>query len=224
MHKSFIILALLFTSFAVSSVFGQKWAFELHGGAPLNVPMPLVIRQEGQPDVRLTAKYYSEPFVSPYYWVWRFSRWNNGRSFEFEAVHHKIYLRNNPEEVQWFGISHGYNMLIFNHAREVGWFIIRGGAGFVLPHPENVVREQRLDEESGIFGLGYYLCGATLNLAVQKKLYLTKRLFATAEVKLNPSWCRVPVVGGNADVYNITLQGIFGIGVDFIKKGGSPSE
>ncbi|MBI4647410.1 MAG: hypothetical protein HY738_12690, partial [Bacteroidia bacterium] len=67
----------------------QTWSFELFGGVPYNVPLPLIIKQNGYDDIRITAKYFSEPFISPYYWVWRFNRQNNGHGWEFEAVHHK---------------------------------------------------------------------------------------------------------------------------------------
>jgi len=57
-HFIFIVSVILFSqniSFAQS-----RWSFELHGGEVYNVPMPLTIKQQGYPDLKLTARYHTE--------------------------------------------------------------------------------------------------------------------------------------------------------------------
>ncbi|MBI4645720.1 MAG: hypothetical protein HY738_03745, partial [Bacteroidia bacterium] len=106
----------------------------------------------------------------------------------------------------------------FNYIKTIWKLNLRTGAGAVLPHPENTIRNMPLDENKGIFNLGYYLTGISFNFAIQYKFYLTKWLFSAFEIKINPSYCRVPVVYGSADVFNITFQANFGMGFDFVKQ------
>lgn len=110
----------------------SSWSFELHGGGAYNLPMPLHIRQQGYPEIKLRARFDSESFILPVYWDWRFSRWENGKSWEFEAIHHKLYLDNTTPEVQKFNISHGFNMIMVNRGFEKRLFRYRAGLGIVL--------------------------------------------------------------------------------------------
>jgi len=85
---------LLFLILNNHSAYAQAtWSFDLNGGAAGNIPMSLTIKQQDYPDISLTAKYYTEPFTLPVYWDWRFSRWKNERGWEFESIHHKLYLK-----------------------------------------------------------------------------------------------------------------------------------
>ena len=111
----------------------SRWSFEYHFGTVWNARLPLTIKQAGYPDIYLAkAEFYSEPFVSPHYWDWRFTKWFKNQGVSFEAIHHKIYLRNKPPEVKRFGISHGYNMLVFSYMRNMGYFDLHLGGGSVL--------------------------------------------------------------------------------------------
>ena len=205
---------------------GQKasWSFELMGGLPYNLPTSLTIKQQGEPSLRLNARYSSEPFVSPGYYIYRVTRWQENSSWELEFIHHKLYLDNRPDEVTFFHISHGYNMLMVNRAYkkpifEKHSFLFRLGAGIVIAHPENMVRGMALDESGGIGSSGYYISGPVLNVAVAKRFYLVKRLFIITELKFNPSVSWVPVADGRATVWNMPFTFAFGMGFDFISGG-----
>jgi hypothetical protein len=223
MKTHLIFIFFIFFLFENSNAQRAQWSFEFHGGLPYNIPSPLIIKQQNENVLRLNAKYYSEPMISPYYWVWRVSRFKDDKSWEFEAIHHKIYLKNTPPEVESFGISHGYNILTVNRSYSKTAFskfsyILRLGAGVVLAHPENNIRDKRLSTENSAFGWGYYFSGPVLNVSVAKRFYLAKYLFANFELKFNPSVSKVPIADGHAIVWNLPLAFAFGLGVDFTKE------
>lgn len=216
----FLLLIILITLNANAQK--SQWGFELHGGLPYNVPLPLTITQQNEPTIHFNAKYSSQPMTPPVYWVWRFSKWKNGKGWELEAIHHKLYLDNIPDEIQEFTITHGYNIVTVNRSFEKLLFqkhsyILRLGAGIVLAHPENEVRNQKLYPHDGLFELGYYISGPVLNLTVGKRFYFCNRAFLNTELKFNPSYSRVPIVSGHADVWNMAFAFVFGLGFDFIK-------
>ncbi|MCX7862319.1 MAG: hypothetical protein N2449_04930 [Bacteroidales bacterium] len=198
----------------------QRWSAELHFGYANNLPSRLTIKQEGYPDLSIKAKYYSEPFISPYYWLWRISyKKDEKQKFEFEAVHHKIYLKNTTNEIEAFGISHGLNLLIINHVHILSNnFHVNYGIGGVLAHAESTIRGKSLPEKGrGILGMGYYMSGAALNISFGKYFNINKRLYFNTELRFNPSYTVVPVVDGKAYVWNFAYQAIAGVGYYFIK-------
>ncbi len=116
-------------------------------GLQYNVPMPIVIRQTGQPDLRLTARFSTRPFFEvPYYGV-KVGVTRKLWAGELELVHHKLYLDNRPPEVDTFEITHGYNPILLNvvrgrvvsrsaRARESSWRIrSQPSAGCGFPKP-----------------------------------------------------------------------------------------
>jgi hypothetical protein len=180
----------------------------LEGGTflPFNVPMSLSVYQSGEPALRLTAHYASEPFAIPICWVWRVSLWSGNRGWELEAVHHKIFLENPPPEIGKFQISHGVNLVTVNRAWQCEHFVLRAGAGVALAHPENTIRGKILPEDGGIFGWGYYLAGPAVGGAVGRHFPLGAGFLLTAEVKLSGYYASVPVVDGRAHVWGLLAQ------------------
>lgn len=222
--KTFIfIIGFTLTFTNISMAQKADWSFELHGGLPYNIPAPLIIKQNNEAPLRFNARFSSEPMVSPYYWVWRISRFQDHKSWEFEAIHHKLYLDNKPSEVESFGISHGYNIFTINRSfKKLAFqkysYILRLGAGVVLSHPENKIRDKALSSDGSVFDLGYYFTGPVLNISAAKRFYIFKRLFVNTEIKFNPSVSKVPIVDGHAIVWNLPVAFAFGLGIDFIKR------
>lgn len=215
--KKLIIIQILLLSVIAffNSANAQKvLTVEFYTGIPVNVPTPLKITQAGENDIDITAHYNSEPFKVPIYWNWRISYWIDNHAFEIEATHHKIFLDNKPQEVQEFSISHGFNTITFNYAWKDYGFIFRTGAGIVLAHPESTIRSKKFDESGGIFDAAYQLTGPTINLVAGKRFNLTQKLFFQLDGKVNFSRANVPVVDGEATVYNIAIQFNFGLGFD----------
>lgn len=189
------------------------WSFDANVGTVANVALPMRIVQEGFPEIRLTARYRSEPFVLPVYWDLRLSRWDRGRSWELELIHHKLYLDNLSAEVQRFDISHGFNLLFINRGYDWGNFRLKVGAGVVMAHPENTVRGLENNRRSGWFNNGYHLAGPGLNLAIGRPVPLGNSLYLQTEAKTTYAFAQVPVAGGSAMLHNWAFHLVFGLGV-----------
>lgn len=219
------ILVYILLIFSVANLgFAQKakYAFEYHLGLADNIPAPLTIYQQNEETIKLNAIFSSEPLQVPLYWQFRFSRWKNENSWEFEAIHHKLYLYQRPPEIQNFSISHGYNILSILRSKKVTLFNnfacnVRYGLGTALAHPENTVRGKRLNQTGGILESGYYISGPVLNLSLGKQINFSDRLFSNLELKFYPSRAKVPVANGYAIVWNVPIAFIFGIGINYIK-------
>ena len=182
-------------------------------GLQYNVPMRLVIRQSGQPDIKLTACFDTRPFVEvPYYDV-KVGTTRTPWAFELELVHHKLYLANRPSEVDTFEITHGYNPILLNAVREHWGVAFRAGAGILLAHPQSTVRGLRFPETGGI--LGWFVSGPAAQVGVSKSWEFGPHLLAGVEGKFVGAWARVPIVNGNADVPNLSLHGLVSAGWRF---------
>jgi len=191
----------------------ERWSLQIFGGAPFNFNLPLTIRQAGHPDLKVTGNYDSRPFEVPYYYACRVGAWDGNRAWEIELVHNKLYLKNKPPEVQEFSISHGYNLLTVNRAWMENGFIFRGGLGVVITHPETTIRGLSRRQDGGIFR-GNFISGPTVQGAVEKRFRIWRWLIASLEGKLTVSYARIPVEEGHADVPNVAVHGLFGLGVE----------
>lgn len=182
-------------------------------GLQYNVPLPLVIRQSGHPDLRLTARFDTRPFAEVPYYDIKVGMYRKPWAYELELVHHKLYLVNRPPEVDTFEITHGYNPILLNVVCERWQVAFRAGAGIVLTHPQTTVRGLRFPETGGV--LGWYVSGPAAQVGVSKSLDLGRRFFAGVEGKLVGAWARVPIVDGSADVPNLSLHGLVSAGWRF---------
>ncbi len=182
-------------------------------GLQYNVPMPIVIRQTGRPDIRLTARFSTRPLYEvPYYDV-KLGVVHRRWAYEVELIHHKLYLDNRPPEVDTFEITHGYNPILLNAVRQQWGVSFRVGAGILLAHPQSTVRGLRFPETGGI--LGWYVSGPAAQLSVSKWFDLNRHVFAGLEGKFVGAWARVPIVEGSADVPNLSLHGLVSAGWRF---------
>jgi hypothetical protein len=214
-----VIAIILILFLSVLDMYAQtRWSFELHGGEVYNLPLPLTIRQQGYPDIKLTAHYSSEPLILPLYADSRLIRWQNGKSWELEFLHHKLYLDNTTAEIQKFSISHGFNMIMVNRGFNRKAYQYRAGVGIVLTHPESVIRGQAFGDATNDWDLGYFISGPVANLSVGKQFRLNNRFYMNAEAKTTLAYINVEVADGNAEVINIAFHLVLGIGVDFSKR------
>jgi hypothetical protein len=182
-------------------------------GLQYNVPLPLVIRQSGHPDLKLTARFSTRPFFEvPYYDV-KVGVARRQWACELELVHHKLYLDNPPAEVEAFELTHGYNPLLMNVVRDQRGVAFRAGVGILIAHPETTIRGRRFPENGGV--LGWYVSGPAGQISVSKSFDLSRRLFAGLEGKAVGAWARVPVVNGSADVPNLSVHGLASLGWRF---------
>jgi hypothetical protein len=205
-------LAVLLVIVAQASGVRAEWRVAVLGGSAYNVRTPLTVHQSGHADVRFTARYETRAFEAPLYWDVRVATWSGECAWELELIHHKLYLDNNPPDIQQFSITHGCNLLIASWARRHGSFVLRVGGGVVIAHPESTVRGVKHREDRGFLGMGYYFAGPTVQGAVEKRVAIGGRFFAAFEGKLTVTRCRVPVGGGNADLVNVAFHGLVGLG------------
>ncbi len=189
-----------------------RWELEARLGGAWNVPVPIVIRQEGHDDLRLTARWTTAALRQPVYSAWRISRWCGGSGWGLDLVHHKIYLQNPPGEVREFSISHGYNLLTLQRLEERGGWRYGAALGAVVAHPESEIRGRRFGENRGLLHAGYYVSGPTLGVLAGRSQPLAGRLAATLEARLTLSFASVPVAGGSARVPNLAAHASAGLG------------
>lgn len=200
----------------------SEWSFEVNGGFPINFNHPITIKQQGYQDLNFTAKFYSEPFKQPFFYVYRISKWRNDKGWQLEMMHQKLYLKNPPKEVQYFSITHGYNIIMLNRAFKINIFnekdfIIGVGTGIVLAHAENMVRGKEFDQQQSFNNLGYYLTGPVFNASIAKKIQLGNRFYCNIETKFNTSYAKVPVVDGEATLWHSSIAIFGGVGYSFLK-------
>lgn len=210
-------LIFLFGCFSFDGIAQYKVVLDLLPGGSYVLPSPLGIYQQGEPDINFIARYKVRSFDSPVYYSYRLGVWKGNRGFELEMNHLKIYLDNAPDEVQRFSVSHGYNQLWFNYALKQHFFHWRVGLGPVIAHYENTIRGLKWKEEGGLFDMGYYVGGLSVQGAIQKKIYLFPFFYFTGEAKVSAAYVKGKVVNGYAKVpvFALHLQAGLGFEINF---------
>jgi hypothetical protein len=166
------------------------------------------------------AKYGTAPLKSPIYYSTRIGFKGEKKGWEAELNHLKIYMGNRPAEIQGFSVSHGYNQVFINRVRTFKKFGIKTGAGLVIAHPENTIRNLKLDEKSGTFFGGYHISGIAFKYGLARDFYISNRLYFMMEASMTAAYAIVPVVGGRAYVPVVAFHFQLGPGYYFIKKQG----
>lgn len=195
-----------------------SWGARVFVGVPFNLPAPVRIRQAGEPDLRFRARWETRPFERPWYWGVGLFRRAGGREWSGELIHHKIYLRNPPPEVQDFSISHGYNFVLLGHGVEVAQGVwARAQAGAVIAHPESTVRGKPLREAGGLGG-GYHLAGPALAAGIEGRVPLGDRARLALGARLVGGYAFVPVADGSARVPNLAVHATAGVDADVVRS------
>jgi hypothetical protein len=204
----------LFSLIFTLNLHGQiRWHVNFTPGLSYVPPAPLEIRQSGHKTIRLWARYQSAPLKLPPYYSYRLGFMENSRGWEVELNHLKVYLRNRPEEIERFSISHGYNQLFINKIYRKNHICRKAGIGLVAAHPENTVRGMTLNEKQGFLKEGYYLTGPALQYGIWRELPIGQRFHLLTEARISAAWASVPVVNGYAHAPIIALH--FQIGPGF---------
>lgn len=206
------VLALLACGGAARAQDGPRWAVEAHLGAAWNLPLPLAIRQEGEEELRLRARWSTRAFEFPLYYVGRVATRERGGGWALDLTHHKLHLVNPPPEVGSFSVSHGYNLLTLHRLIDREALRYGVGVGVVIAHPESEVRGRRLGESGGTFGGGYWLTGPTAGALIGLVPAPRRGLYPAAELRLTLSRAKVPVAGGDATVPNVAIHATLGVG------------
>jgi hypothetical protein len=62
-------------------------------------------------------------------------------------VHHRLFLANNPPEIQFFAIHFGYNFYMVGHAWKRAGFVYHVDGGILICSPDNTVRGLKLETQ-----------------------------------------------------------------------------
>ena len=198
----------------------KKFSFEFLLGTAYNFETPMKIEQDGEEDVSLNnTRWDTKPLEESPYYMWRIGMWGgDGNAWELELLHHKLYLANTPDEVDAFNISHGYNLLMINRAWDMdGAYHLRIGAGVVVAHPELDLRGEAIKKKKTL-GTDFVFAGPAMQIAAGKRFYFTKKLFGVVETKFTAAYADVGMEGASAEVPNIAIHVLLGLGFDYSRN------
>ncbi len=215
MKSRSVALIILLSIFVTTSKASAELTLEGFLGYAHSFGGPLKIEQSGFEDLDIYAHYKTKSSESPLYYDLRVSMWSGQKGWELELIHEKLYLKNKPQEVQNFSISHGFNHLLINRAWLYRGYVLHLGAGLVITHPETTIRNRTLSEERGLFDDGYYISGPTIQVAIGRRFPLSKVFFVTVEAKVTGSYVHIPIEEGNADFPDLSVHGLIGVGYSF---------
>ena len=149
-----------------------QWAVEGFLGSAASAHSTLTIEQAGQPTLSFTAHYATKPTEPWIYYAFRISHWWGRWGGMAGVVHHKIYLENNPPEVQAFKVTNGYNLVGVGPGYLAGHWTLFGTVGPVLSNPASTVRGLSDTNNGGVFATDNYLNGFNVQLGVNRRFYL----------------------------------------------------
>jgi hypothetical protein len=219
--KSGTALTLLLLSWP--SVAHTQWAVEGFLGTAASAPSSLTIYQAGQPTLQFTAHYETRPADPWIYYAMRVSYWWDRWGGMAGMIHHKIYLTNNPPEVQMFRVTNGYNLLGFGPGYRMQEWTLFGTVGPVLSNPASTVRDLEDNNNGGVFATDNYVNGFNLQLGVNRRFYIPSWAFVTADFRLSAAWADMEVATGHADTPNYAAHFLLGIGLGKRRKGKTTS-
>ena len=201
---------------AADAARAQSWSVEIMGGTALSFQTPLIVHQNGYPDIDVTARYDTRPFGPDFpYYAFRVSRWKGDEAWEFGQVHHRLFLADPPPQIQYFAIHFGYSYLLFGHAWRRGTFVYHLGVGPIVTNPDTSVRNERRSVGGWLFDGGYYVSGMGLGVSAEKDFHISRSTYCVVELEFTAgnAW-HVPVANGAAEVPNLALHFHIGLGHD----------
>lgn len=206
---------LLLTAFLAEVNGQQKYSTVIAGGNVYNIPSTLTIEQDGFPTLRMTARYRSEGFEAPFYYMIKFAFPLFKNRWQLQFIHHKLILDNPPGEIQHFEVTHGFNLLTLNMQKSLRRYYALLGLGIVLPHSESTIRNQKIDATDGILSTEYEIDAPVVILGLGRQFQISRRLFLLLEGQFIVGRATVDIAGGEADVVSLGLHGIMGLGWHF---------
>lgn len=185
-------------------------------GTAYTLPSQVHIYQDSQPALHFLGTWSNETFKEAPYYAIRMGGWTESSGWEFENIHHKVVLNNNPPEVQTYKATFGFNFFMVNRAWDLKWLILRVGMGPIIAHPITTVRGRVYNSnEGGILNSKYYFVGAGMQLSVQRRFHFGKHFFLSAEGKMTAAWANLPVVDGTSQMSSVAFHILGGVGYHF---------
>ena len=195
-------------------------------GNAFNLNQNLSINRNGEEDINLNASFKTNGLRSPQYYSIRFGREVKGKNFEFEFIHHKLYLDeisadNGSSEtvdlIEKFEVTDGYNLLMINLKNSVHNNIgYRVGLGTVVSHPDIIIEGETNYVQGG--GLipkfwtdGYSWSGVSSQFSIFLNKELNDKIHYNIEGKAVMAKTKISIVDGSFDLPNISLHILLGI-------------
>ncbi len=195
-------------------------------GNAFNMNQDLSIHRDGKEDINFNASFKTNGLRSPQYYSLRFGREIAGKKFEFEFIHHKLYLdktstNNGSSEtvdlIQKFEVTDGYNLLMINLTNSIYNHIrYRIGLGTVVSHPDIIIEDETNYIQGG--GLipkfwtdGYNWSGISSQFSIFFNKKLSDKINYNIEGKAVMAKTKIPIVDGSFDLPNISLHILLGI-------------
>ena len=194
------------------------WNVDISIGNAFNTNQDITIHRDGKEDINFNASFKTNGLSSPQYYSLRFNSTIADRKFEFEFIHHKLYLdAPYPDEIQKFEVTDGYNLLMINFANNIYSNLnYRLGLGTVVSHPDITIENQTNYVEGG--GLipkfwtdGYNWGGISSQISIFLNNKLSEKINYNVEGKAVMAKASIPVVGGSFDLPNISFHLLVGI-------------
>jgi hypothetical protein len=204
-------LACLLTCSQVAASPQPEWSAELLIGDALNLTSRTHIHNVQTSAAAFGGDYETRGFEGPLHYAWRITRWQADRGWELQLLHHKLYLRNRPPQVEALSISHGFNIVSIGRAYALDPWRFRFGLGPVIAHPEARI--------AGIeYGGDYELAGAAATGSAGVAFQLTSRWSIVGEIAATFGYADVHPSGEpdlRFSVRNPALHAQFGFGYRF---------
>lgn len=187
------------------------WSLEVLIGDAINFDSRTRIQYAQNNPVVLDGDYETRGLESPLHYTVRIARWDQDRAWELQLLHHKLYLRNRPPQVDALSVSHGFNIVALNRAFAANRWRFRIGLGPVIAHPEARLGGVSYDgpyELAGVAGLG----------GIGTTLALTPNFSILGEITATLGYIEVHPHGNQdltLDIRNPAIHAQFGIGYRF---------
>jgi len=196
-------------------------------GQSVSIPNHLAIHRNDGKLFIIEANYRNRSFEDYPYWVARVECWDQGSAWEFEAIHHKIYLANPSQGIVDFSISDGYNLFLINRAtyHESMDVVARVGAGVTFSHPDVTFTDRPRYYIHG--WSGHRISGLAVQMGLEKRFSLTEAHYLSTELKLTAAFARTAISDDYRHDYavapDVAVHFVVGIGSKPIKDFSLPS-
>ena len=187
------------------------WSLEVLIGDAINFDSRTRIEHAHRSPLVFDGDYATHGLEGPLHYTMRIARWDGDRAWELQLLHHKLYLRNRPPEVDALSVSHGFNIVSLNRAYAVDRWRFRIGLGPAIAHPEARIGGVSYDgpyELAGVAGLG----------GIGTTLALTQNLSIVGEITATFGYIAVHPHGSpdlNVSIRNPAIHAQLGIGYRF---------
>jgi hypothetical protein len=173
--SSAVLAALGLTTQQSANADDASWSVEALIGDAYNLDSRTSVVHPSLGTVSLDGEYETRGFEGPVHYAWRVARWKEGRAWELQLLHHKLYLQDPPAGIDALSVSHGFNIVTLNRAFDYAGWRPRVGIGPVITHVEATIAGSTYDGP-------YELAGAAVLVGLGKTVAITSGFYVLGEV------------------------------------------